>query len=389
MISQKNPFHFQVMVKPFGPICNLDCKYCYYLKKNSIYADSSFRMNEQILKKFTDQYIKAHTSSEITFDWQGGEPTLIGLEFFQKAIQIQNKYKAKGFKILNTIQTNGTLLNDEWCLFFKKNNFLIGISLDGPEKLHDKFRKDKEGRPSFNRVMVGVQLLRKHQVDHNILTTVNAGNVNYPLEVYSFLTDQVGAKYIQFIPIVERSNRSGVQRGLEVTKQSVPRRAYGEFLISIFDTWIRKDVGSIFVQLFDVALGIWYGLPSSLCIFSKTCGTNLALEHNGDLFACDHYVEPNYFLGNIIKDDIDKLANSEKQFRFSQEKLLTLPEYCKKCEYCFICNGECPKNRFIRTPDHEEGLNYLCESYKAFFSHIDKPMKVMASYLKKERHQPR
>ncbi len=373
------------MTKPRGAICNLDCKYCYFLKKEALYPDGHFRMSEETLEGYTRQYIAAQHVPDVTFAWQGGEPTLMGLDFFQRAVALQEKYRKPGTKIHNALQTNGTKLDDEWCSFFKQNDFLIGLSLDGPCQMHDAYRVDKGGKPSFDAVMAGLALLKKHQVDFNILTTVHAANVEYPLEVYRFLRDDVGTQFVQFIPIVERKNQSGFQEGYQVTKRSVTGEKYGQFLIAVFDEWIRADVGRVFVQIFDAALEAWYGQPASLCIFREACGTALALEHNGDLYSCDHYVEPNFILGNIRDRDLLEMVGGEKQIRFGLDKRDSLPRHCQECEVRFICNGGCPKNRIRRTPDGEEGLNYLCEGYKAFFTHIDEPMKRMVKLLQMGR----
>ena len=342
-------------------------------------------MRDDVLESYTRQYIEAQRVPEVTFAWQGGEPTLMGLEFFEKAVEFQKKHRKPGMKVINALQTNGTLLDDEWCTFFKEHDFLIGLSLDGPQELHDKYRVDKGGQASFDRVMMGLEYLKKHQVEFNILTTVHAGNVDHPLDVYRFLRDEVRTQFIQIIPIVERKNDSGYQEGYKVTPRSVTGKGYGQFLIAVFDEWLQHDVGQIFVQIFDVALGVWYGQRAGLCIFEETCGLALALEHNGDLYSCDHYVEPNFFLGNIDKENLIELVASEKQVEFGTAKLDTLPRYCRECEVRFICNGGCPKNRIRRTPDGEEGLNYLCQGYKAFFNHIDEPMKTMVQLLRMGR----
>ncbi len=339
-------------------------------------------MSDDVLESYTSQYIEAQRVPEVTFAWQGGEPTLMGLEFFEKAVDLQKKFQKPGMKILNAIQTNGIMLDDEWAGFFKEHNFLVGLSLDGPRHLHDKYRLDKGGQGSFERVMGGLDLLKEHQVEFNILTTVHAGNMDHPLEVYQFIRDVVGTQFIQFIPIVERKNQTGHQEGYQVTKRSVSGQGYGKFLISVFDEWVQRDVGGVFVQIFDVALGVWYGQRAGLCIFEETCGLALAMEHNGDLYSCDHYVEPRYFLGNISKENLVDLVTSENQADFGIAKRETLPRYCRECEVRFICNGGCPKNRIRRTPDGDEGLNYLCQGYRAFFNHIDEPMKSMAQLLR-------
>ncbi len=376
---------FHVMIQPKGAVCNLDCQYCYFLSKEKLYPDSSFHMQEDLLEMYTRQYIGAQQVPQATFAWQGGEPTLMGLDFFKKAVAFQQKHKKPGMRILNTIQTNGTLLDEEWCQFFKEHNFLVGISIDGPENLHNAYRKDKGGKPTFQAVMKGWKLLKKHNVDVNVLVTVNTVNSIHPKDVYRFLRDEAGAQFIQFIPIVERKNRTGYQEGHKVTDRSVTAKQYGDFLIGVFDEWIRWDVASVFVQLFDVALAAWVGQQPGLCIFAETCGTALALEHNGDLYACDHFVEPRYKIGNIREKELSQLAASPRQFRFGQDKKKKLPRYCRRCDVRFVCNGGCPKNRFIKSPEREPGLNYLCEGYKAFFHYIDKPMRIMTNLIKERR----
>ena len=380
--SIPQPFAFNIMAKPSGAICNLDCQYCYFLKKEKLYANSIFRMTDETLENYIRQYIKAHRTPEVTFSWQGGEPMLMGLDFFKKAVAYQQKYKRPPMRIQNAFQTNGTLLDDATCAFFKENKFLVGLSLDGPREIHDTYRVDKGGKSSFDRVIAGLNLLKKHKVDFNILTTVHAANASKPLEIYRFLRDEIDAEFIQFIPIVERKNNTGNQEGYQVTKRSVTGRQYGDFLISIFDEWIKRDVGQVFVQIFDVSLAAWYGTRPGLCIFEPTCGQALALEHNGDLYACDHYVEPDFLLGNIHKTSLTELVTLPQQYQFGQDKKDTLPRYCQECEVRFICNGGCPKNRIRKTPDGEEGLNYLCPAYKTFFNHIDRPMRVMANLLR-------
>jgi uncharacterized protein len=373
------------MVKPRGAICNLDCEYCYFLSKEGLFPDSQFRMTEDILENFTRQYIDSQRTTEVTFAWQGGEPTLMGVEFFEKAVHFQNKYRKPGMRVQNALQTNGTLLDKAWCQFFREHGFLIGLSLDGPRGMHDAFRVDKGGSPTFDRVMAGLELLKKHQVEFNILACVHAANADQPLEVYRFFRDDVGADFIQFIPIVERDNTTGFQEGTRVTQRSVTGRQYGNFLISIFDEWVQRDVGKIFVQIFDVALNRWVGQPSGLCIFDETCGLALALEHTGDLYSCDHYVEPNYHLGQIQPASLLDLVAADQQVQFGLAKRETLPQYCRACEVRFVCNGGCPKNRIRQTPAGEPGLNYLCSGYRKFFNHIDQPMKKMATLLRMGR----
>jgi uncharacterized protein len=377
-----------VMVKPRGAVCNLDCAYCYYLSKELLYPGSRSRMAEELLESYTRQYIEAQSGPEVTFAWQGGEPTLMGIEFFEKAIALQKKYARAGMRILNALQTNGVNLNDEWGRFFHDNNFLIGISIDGPAELHDVYRVDKGGKATFERVMRGVEVLKRQRVEFNALTCVQRVNSKQPLKVYRFLRDEVGARFMQFIPIVERVNETGFQEGERVTRRSVKAKQYGRFLIEVFDEWAQRDIGQVYVQIFDVALGAWMGQPGGLCVFAPTCGKALALEHNGDLYACDHYVEPKYLLGNIQETHLIELASSPKQQRFGQDKLDGLPQYCLRCAVRFACHGECPKNRFIMSPDGEAGLNYLCEGYKAFFTHIDPAMRRMAEEIRRQGGLP-
>lgn len=384
-IQSSVPAAFHIMTKPRGAICNLDCAYCYYLGKENLYPGSSFRMSEEVLESYIRQYIASQRVPEVTFAWQGGEPTLMGLEFYRKAVELQQKYRRPGMRIQNSLQTNAVTLDDEWCRFFKAHNFLIGVSLDGPQPLHDAYRVDKGNQPTFERVLKGIRLLDRHGVDYNILTTVHAANVGHPLQVYRFLRDEIGTQFMQFIPIVERQNTTGFQEGNTVTERSVDAQAYGAFLMAIFDEWVRRDVGRVFVQIFDVALNAWSGLRPGLCIFDETCGNALALEHNGDLYSCDHFVEPKYRLGNIQEDMMIELVASPPQRQFGQDKQDTLPDYCRRCEVRFACNGGCPKNRFIKTPAGEPGLNYLCAGYRAFFNHIDEPMKFMATALRQRR----
>jgi len=379
------PPRIHVLTKPTGAICNLDCSYCFFLDKEELYPNSNFRMSDEILETYIRQLIESHKTPEVTVAWQGGEPTLMGLDFFKKAIAYQEKYRRPGMTFENTLQTNGTLFKDEWCEFFKANNYLIGLSLDGPRELHDANRVDKVGRPTFDRVMKGLRLLQKHGVEYNILTTVNRVNSQYPLEVYRFLRDEVKTSWIQFIPVVERINEDGktlYQKGTQVSENSVLPEQFGTFLTTIFDEWVRRDVGKIFVQTFEAAVRSWLGLPTGMCFFSPTCGSGVALEHNGDLYSCDHFVEPDYLLGNIQETSMAELVGSSRQFQFGQDKLTTLPRYCQQCEVRFACHGECPKHRFTDTPDGEPGLNYLCAGYKTFFTHIDNPLKMMVNLLR-------
>ncbi|MFZ1320685.1 MAG: anaerobic sulfatase maturase [Ignavibacteria bacterium] len=374
--------NFHVLGKPTGAICNLDCKYCFFLSKEMLYPGSKFRMADELLKEYIRQLMQSQNSLEINVSWQGGEPTLMGTDFFYKSLELQKKYKQEGVTVFNTMQTNGILINDEWCRLFRENNFLIGLSIDGTKELHDIYRVDKGGHGTFDKVVNAARLMQKHGVEFNILTTVHSGNSAYPLEIYKFFRDELKVKFIQFIPIVERKNDTGFQEGNEVTDRSLKSDQWGDFLIAIFDEWVRNDVGEMYVQMFDAALASWYGIPPSMCIFLEKCGMAAALEHNGDFYSCDHYVEPKYLLGNIMEKEMTEMIISEKQLKFGDDKLNTLPDYCKKCDVLFACHGECPKNRFIQTPDGEMGLNYLCEGYMKFFKHIDEPMKYMVQKLR-------
>lgn len=385
MAQSGGPQAFHIMAKPTGSACNLNCDYCFFLKKEKLYPGSSFRMSDQVHEAYIRQLLEAHQVPQVTVAWQGGEPTLMGLDFFRRSVELQKKYQKPGTRIENTFQTNGILLDNEWCRFFHKNNFLVGLSLDGPKELHEIYRKDKGGRGTFDRVLAAARLLQKHSVEFNILCTVNRKNADHPLEVYQFFRDELEVHYIQFIPIVERENETGYQEGNTVTDRSVEPGQFSRFLIGIFDEWVKKDVGNTFVLNFDGALAGWLDMAGTVCIFGPTCGLGMALEHTGDLYSCDHFVEPNYYLGNILKTPLIDLVASEKQRRFGQDKKDSLPRYCRECEVLHICNGECPKNRFVETPDGEPGLNYLCAAYKAFFKHADKPMRIMADLIRRNR----
>lgn len=382
------------MAKPIGPICNLDCKYCFYLEKENLYTTENFEMPLYVLESFIKQKIESHNIPTVNFAWQGGEPTLLGVDYFHKVIELQQKY-ASGKKIENTFQTNGVLIDDEWCEFFNENNFLIGLSIDGPEELHDKYRVNKGGNPSFKQVIRGLEYIKKHNVEFNTLTVVHDYNSRRPLEVYNFLKE-VGSGFMQFIPIVERVAVKKDEHGLslvspdykdeaKVTEWTVKPEDYGDFLVAIFNEWVRKDVGKYFVQMFDISLESWYGKEPSLCVFRETCGDAMALEHNGDLYSCDHYVYPENKLGNIIEEQLVGLVKSPKQREFGTDKRDKLPQLCLNCEVKFACNGECPKHRFSKTPDGEDGLNYLCAGYKKYFKHVDPYMKFMANELKNNR----
>jgi uncharacterized protein len=383
------PPRIHVLAKPTGAACNLACTYCFFLDKELLYADSKFRMSDDVLEAYIRQLIEAHRTQQVTVAWQGGEPTLMGVDFYRRAIEYQNKYARPGMTFENTMQTNGTLLNDEWCEFFKENNYLIGISIDGPRHLHDTYRLDKRGGPTFDKVMRGLRLLQKHGVEYNILVTVNRTNADYPLEVYRFLRDEAKTTWIQFIPVVERIDEEGhtiYQKGTRISKRSVRPEQFGRFLIHIFDEWVRHDVGRVYVQTFEAAVRNWLRMPSSgMCIFEATCGLGLALEHNGDLYSCDHFVEPDYLLGNIMETHMAQMVTSEKQRKFGLYKRDSLPRTCCECEVRFACHGECPKNRFLTTTDGEPGLNYLCAGWKAFFHRINEPVQMMAELMRMGR----
>ena len=383
------PPGFHLLAKPTGAICNLDCAYCFFLDKELLYPGSKFRMSDELLEQYIRQLIESHRTDQVTIAWQGGEPTLMGLDFYRKAMTLAEKYRRPGMTFLHTMQTNGTLLDDAWGEFFKEHNFLIGISIDGPRELHDIYRVDKGGQPTFDKVMRGIRLLQKYGVDFNVLTTVNRVNGDYPLDVYRFIRDEIGADWMQFIPVVERINENGLtlyQEGTTVSERSVQPEQFGRFLSTIFDEWVRHDVGRVYVQTIEAAMRNWMGLPSSgMCVFNETCGQGLAIEHNGDLYACDHFVEPNYLLGNIQDEHMIELVASEQQLKFGQDKRDTLPQYCLDCDVRFACHGECPKNRFLTTPAGEPGLNYLCAGFKHFFHHIDTPAKIMAGLIRRGR----
>jgi uncharacterized protein len=403
------PPAFHILSKPRGAICNLDCSYCFFLTKEMLYPNSNFRMSDETLEAYIKQTIEGHQTPEVQISWQGGEPTLMGLDFFRKALEFEKKYKKPGQMIQHTIQTNGTLLNDEWAQFFKENNYLVGISLDGPRHLHDVNRVDKGGASTFDRVVRGIEFLKKNGVDFNILCTINATNQDHGAEVYRFFRDEVGAQFIQFIPIVDRLMDSSLiptneiqvaddsdahhagrlrrfysQRGHVVSSYSVSPDGYGKFLNDVFDEWVKKDVGTIYVQMFDVTLANKVGAPPGLCVHSPTCGVALALEHNGDLYSCDHFVEPEYLLGNIREKGMVEMISSGRQQKFGSDKLNTLPKYCRECEVRWACHGGCPKDRFTLTPEGEPGLNYLCPSFKLFFNHVSRPMEIMGDLLKKD-----
>ncbi len=393
-MNQNKPFAIQAMAKPIGATCNLNCTYCYYLEKQKLYPkNGSVRMTDEMLEFFIRQYIGVQQVPVVQFVWQGGEPSLLGLDYFKRVVVLQRKY-AEGKRIENSFQTNGTLLDDEWCAFFKEHNFLIGISIDGPKHVHDAYRSYRNGQPSFDHVMRGVKLLQKHKVDFNTLTVVHRQTPRHAIEIYKFLKE-IGSQYLQFIPIVERVNKvidpetlnlvPPSQHDAEVTEWSVLPEDYGNFLNTIFQQWVKADVGKVFVQQFDATLANWVGENPGICVFSPTCGDSVVVEHNGDVYSCDHYVYPEYKLGNIKQTTLFGLGLSERQQTFGQNKLTTLPKQCRECKFRFACHGECPKHRFLTTSDGEYGLNYLCVAFKKFFTHVTPYMNFMANELKNNR----
>lgn len=382
-----------VMFKPVGSKCNLDCDYCYYLEKSVLYGRKNQVMSDELLERFIQQYIESQTMPEIMFTWHGGETLMRPLSFYKRAVELQKKYAGRR-QIDNSIQTNGTLLNDEWCAFFKENNFLVGISIDGPQDFHDEYRRDKMGRPSFHRVMKGIRLLQKHGVEFNCLAVVNDYNVDYPLEFYRFFKE-IGCQYIQFTPIVERLRKDNRDMKLatalekedevELAPFTVDAEKWGDFLCAIFDEWVKQDVGKIFVQIFDSTLANWVGQQPGVCTMAKTCGHAGVMEFNGDVYSCDHFVFPEYKLGNIYSDTLTGMMYSEAQQQFGNDKFDTLPQQCRECDMLFACYGECPKNRFIKDKYGNDGLNYLCKGYYRFFSHVAPYMDFMKKELQAQR----
>ena len=393
-LKLKRPNAFHVMVKPAGASCNLNCTYCYYLEKKKLYPGlKEHKMTEELLENFTRQYIEAHEIPLVTFTWQGGEPTLMGIDFFRKAIEFQKKYSG-GKNIENAFQTNGTRLNDDWCKFFADNNILVGISIDGPENYHDHNRMTFSGGKTFSKVMNGIELLRKNKVEFNTLSTVNSYNVKHPTEVYRFLKN-IGSGFMQFLPVVERAsppsedNLTLVHQTFDgeasLTDWSVGAEDFGKFLVTVFDEWVRNDVARYYVQIFDATLANYAGENPGICVFSETCGDALVMEHNGDLYSCDHFVYPDHYRGNIQETPLLTMAKMQSQFDFGIDKRNKLPRYCLRCEVRYACHGECPKHRFMMSPDGEPGLNYLCQSYKNFFHHVEPYMEFMAKELKNKR----
>lgn len=395
------PFPFHIMVKPHGPVCNLACRYCFYLhKKDMLDTASKWRMTGEILEEFTRGYIEAQPEgASVNFAWQGGEPTLMGLDFFKKAVEFQEKYSQHGVDISNSFQTNATLIDEEWASFFSEHNFLIGVSIDGPKSIHNCYRVTRSGEGTFDRIMQSVQVMKEHNVDFNALTCVTNMSRPNALEIYGFLREHFD--FIQFIPIVEEKRFTEEAPFLEhsdkwdrtnktkpadlVHSWSVSGEDYGEFLCTVFDEWVRHDVGKTFVQIFDVTLSRWAGQPASLCIFTPMCGKALALEHDGTLYTCDHFVYPEYRIGNIMETPIHELVNSPEQRKFGEDKYNRLPEKCLQCTYGGLCAGACPKDRFITAPDGETELNFLCEGYCRFFKHTEHCMKDMVRLLRQRR----
>lgn len=385
---------FNILAKPIGPICNMDCKYCFYTGKEALYSGvTDWVMHKDVLQVFIKRYIRETFGPVVNFAWQGGEPTLLGIDYFRQVVALQKKFAA-GKTIRNAFQTNGILIDDEWAAFLKENEFLVGISIDGPERLHDAYRVDKYGKPTFSRVMNGVQTLKAHNVEFNTLTAVHKANEAFGIEVYNFLK-AIGSKFMQFIPIVEQVSEAGSDKidplyaghgsNGRTTSWSVNPLRFGEFLCAIFGVWVREDVGSYFVQIFDLALAAWSGMSPGLCVFEKQCGQSLIIEHNGDVYSCDHFVYPDNKLGNIMLNSFYQMGTSHKQRMFGAKKQLMLPAYCGKCDVRFVCNGECPKHRFAMAPDGRISLSYLCPGYKRFFHHIAPYMEFMAKELSRGR----
>lgn len=385
-----------IMTKAAGSMCNLACKYCYYLEKNNLYReqqpDRRFIMTDDTLERFIRMYIQSQTTPQVLFCWHGGESLMRPLSFYKRVVELQKKYAA-GRLIDNTIQTNGTLLDDEWCRFFRDNNWLVGVSVDGPQEFHDEYRRNKMGAPSFRKVMQGINLLKKHGVEWNALAVVNDFNADYPLDFYRFFKE-IECRYIQFTPIVERilPRKDGRYLASPMDAQDIPLADFsvlpaqwGDFLCAIFDEWVRNDVGEYFVQIFDATLATWVGEQPGVCSMARTCGHAGVMEYNGDVYSCDHFVFPEYKLGNIRTHTLVEMMFSERQQRFGADKRDRLPGQCRQCRYLFACNGECPKNRFATTADGEPGLNYLCEGYRKYFAHVAPYMDFMANELKHQR----
>ena len=382
-----------VMLKPAGAHCNLACKYCYYLEKNNLYQNSHRHlMSDEMLEQFTREYIEAQTMPQVLFTWHGGEPLMRSIDFYKKALALQKKY-SHGKQIDNVIQTNGTLLTDEWCEFFAKNHWLVGISIDGPQEYHDHYRMTPAGKPSWEKVMQGISLLKKHRVEWNAMAVVNAYNAEHPLEFYHFFRDN-GCQYLQFTPIVERLTEHedgrtlasiADDREIPLADASVTPQQWGNFLCTIFDDWVRHDVSKTFVEIFDCTLANWMGVLPGICAYSKECGHAGVMEHNGDVYSCDHFVFPEYKLGNIREQSLIDMLYGEKQQAFSRLKHTSLPRQCKECDMEFACHGECPKNRFEKDKYGEPGLNYLCQGYYQYYTHVSPYMDFMKRELLAQR----
>ncbi|MGB7555281.1 MAG: anaerobic sulfatase maturase [Candidatus Korobacteraceae bacterium] len=394
---------YHAMIKPVGAICNLDCTYCYYLHKEDLLGSpSKFRITDEILETHIQQYIEGQDRDEVVFSWQGGEPTLLGLEFFQKVVELEQRYKKPGQRIENDLQTNGTLLDDGWGLFLKKQGFLVGLSIDGPQELHDRYRVAKDGKPTFEKVFAAAQMLHRHAVPFNVLCVINRVNAKRPLDVYRFLKNEIRPRQMQFIPCVEPKvfhhiapqkwdatslpvqDSPAAHPGSPdsvVTDWSVDPDDWGYFLCKVWDDWYRRDIGKVFVNHFENAVGRWMGEDSQMCIYHEFCGKGVALEHDGNLYSCDHYVYPEYRLGNILEISSSRMVFSEQQRQFGFDKFHTLPRQCRECSFLFACNGECPKNRVIRAPDGEAGLNYLCSGLQQFWQHIDRDVQDICRRL--------
>lgn len=382
------PQIFATLVKPVGSRCNLGCSYCYYLDKAALYDNHESLMSDELLETYIRQYIEAVQAPVVTFCWHGGEPLIAGIAFFRRAMELQEKYRGDK-QVENTLQTNGILVDETWCTFFREHHFLVGLSLDGPQDIHDAYRRDRGGQPTFSRVLRAIRLMAAHGVDFNILCTVNARSAGRGAEVYQFLRSLTS--FIQFLPVLEYADTRGriVPPGTEgssPTPHSITATQWGDFICSVWDEWVHADVGRIFVQLFDVTLGQWCGVPSTLCAFSETCGDGLVVEHNGDVYSCDHFVYPEYRLGNIADTPLSDLHRQSAQFRFGADKYDALPRQCHACRWLFLCHGECPKHRFATTSKGESGLSSLCKGYKQFFAHTANDMKTMRSLL--ERNLP-
>jgi uncharacterized protein len=399
--AEQMPPGIHMVAKPFGPACNLKCDYCFYLEKQALFGESeNYRMNDKVLSAYITQYIASQPTPVVEFVWQGGEPTLAGMDFFHRVIELQKPLAAQK-TIVNSLQTNGTLLTDPWCVFLKKHNFLVGVSIDGPEEIHNRYRRDRGGCGSFDKAFAGLRLLQKHNIEYNVMACVGRNTAKDPLKIYRFFKN-AGAEFIQFFPIIERlPDAYATECGLQlagpaalntfdpataVTEWTVLPEQYGDFLIAIYEQWVRNDVGRIFVMNFEWALNAWLGNPSPVCIHANQCGRSLVIEHNGDVYACDHYVYPQYKLGSILKDNLMEMVHQSPLTGFGAAKETALPRWCRECEVLAACRGGCPKHRFAKTMYDEPGLHYLCDGYRKFFLHIRKYLRVLAQLL--EHGQP-